>query len=384
MRLRDVAMSLAALGACLIGLPDMGGSLAFTILIVATMLCGVALPILRWRWPLSSVGFAFAVLVGWAFAPTLSVAAIVVGGLTAYILRRHVHAPSRGVASAVLLIGDVLALSLISPVMDEVASLERFNYVAWSATWLVVCGLLGELRRRAEESLRKEMKLRLDKQREEFEREAEAQRAYLAREIHDTVTHSLTVIVAQADGALFSSRSENGKDVDIKDDALRTISSIGRESLKQMRGVVGLLRGSEGRSVDPLIAGDDLTDIIESSRAGGLDISFELLGEPPARVPDASLLTLRRVLQEALTNALNHGEGNADVHVSWGEREVRLRVENSCAQENSAKGTGHGVESMKERVKLADGSLRIGSYGKKWVVDAVIPLDAAELEKEAQ
>lgn len=363
-RPRDVVLALALAALCLIS-PLAAG---FGVLDAALLACAVAAPFGRRRFTWGTIGACVAVLAVCAFAESLPTGTIGVAMFTAYVVARHLPAPARYIAAAALLAGDIAATSFIAPALRSLPLTERAQYIAWSVTLLTVAFLVGELRRRAEEAAAKEVQIQLERQRKEFEREAAEQRAHLAREIHDIVTHSLTVIVAQADGARYGASP---------DDALRTISSVGRESLRQMRGVVGLLRGGEQRPVAPLVESLDIDGLVATSRAGGLDIDYSVDGTPPALDPGTTL-TIHRIVQEALTNAMKHGDGTAQLTVSWRPDEVALRLENGFTHE-PAHQHGHGLRGMRERASLIDGTLTSSpSRNRTWDTEARLPLQRTD------
>lgn len=363
-RLRDVVLALALAAMCLIS-PLAAG---FGMLDAALIACAVAAPFTRRRWTWATIAACVVVLAASAFAADLPTGAIGVAMFTAYIVVRHLPAPERYVAAAALLAGDIAATAIIAPALSVLSLTERAQYIAWSVMLLAVAFLVGELRRRAEETAAKEVQIQLERQREEFEREAAEQRAHLAREIHDIVTHSLTVIVAQADGARYGASP---------DDALRTISTVGRESLRQMRGVVGLLRGGEQRPVAPLVESLDIDGLVATSRAGGLDIDYSVDGTEPA-LDASTTLTIHRIVQEALTNAMKHGDGTAQLTVSWRPDEVALRLENGVAPGNAHQ-HGHGLRGMRERASLIDGTLTSSPSDKHtWVTEARLPLQRTD------
>ena len=363
-RLRDVALALVLVAFCLISPLATG----FGVLDAALIACAVAAPFTRRRWTWATIAACVVVLVACAFAESLPTGTIGVAMFTAYIVVRHLPAPERYVAAGALLAGDIAATAVIALALSVLPLTERAQYIAWSVTLLAVAFLIGELRRRAEETAAKEVQIQLERQREEFEREAAEQRAHLAREIHDIVTHSLTVIVAQADGARYGASP---------DDALRTISSVGRESLRQMRGVVGLLRGGEQRPVAPLVDSLDIDGLVATSRAGGLDIDYSVDGTEPALDAGTSL-TIHRIVQEALTNAMKHGDGTARLAVSWRPDEVAVRLENGFLP-GTAHQHGHGLRGMRERASLIDGTLTSSpSDNHTWLTEARLPLQRTD------
>lgn len=357
--LRNAAFAAVLTLVCLLGVVSYSQLVSYVLLIGA-----LVVPFTRWRWPLATVAAIAAVLAAASICEVLPIGAIALGPFAAYVTRRHLAAPLRDIATAVLLIGDIIAIAFIAPALRELEPADRIPYVAWSVTLLTVALLFGELRRRAEESAEQE----LARQRAEIEREAQEQRAHLAREIHDIVTHSLTVIVAQADGARFGDET-----LEAKDAALRTIGSVGRDSLRQMRGVVELLRNTGPRPVEPL-AELDIDRLVATCRAGGLQVDYTVKGTPPKDLAPVTALTVQRIVQESLTNAMKHGTGSANLTVSWGDDVVEVLVSNPVAP-GAVSQPGHGVEGMKQRASLVGGNVTtsLGATGT-WTTAARIPL----------
>lgn len=359
--LRDVGLALLLVSFGQIGPLTNGPS----IIDGALAVCAATAPFTRWRWPLPTIGVAIILLAACAFQPELPIGTVSVAVFMAYTARRHLPSPLRDVTTAALLAGVFVATTFISAPLVAVPFPQRVPYIAWSVTLLVVGLLMGELRRRAIETAEKEMQFQLERQRDELERASAEQRAHLAREIHDIVTHSLTVIVAQTDGALYGSD---------RDAALRTISSVSRESLRQMRGIVGLLRDPDPRPLTPLSTKLDIDELVTTSRAGGLDVRVNVSGEQPVQLDPATSLTAHRIVQEALTNALKHGDGHAHLTVSWAADEVGIRVDNRF-EPGAHTGPGHGLTGMHERAALIDGSLSSApAGGNTWVMQARLPL----------
>lgn len=203
--------------------------------------------------------------------------------------------------------------------------------------------------------------------------EAEAQREVviqqernrIARELHDVVAHSLAVMVAQADGARYASGAA------AKDSALATIASTGREALGDVRLLLARLRHEEGAEPQPSLA--DLDGLVEQVRASGLDVRFERSGTPAA-LPPGQQLAVYRIVQEALTNALRHGDAGEPVTVGlrWSATGLDVDVRNVAA--GAPQPAGHGLPGMRERASLAGGELTAGQDGREWRITATIPV----------
>lgn len=371
LRTRDFILA-GVLAACaLLGVVSVSGPV-WTI--VAGVVWLIIAPFSRWRWPLATVLIAVALLAVRAMSPLLTVTDIVMATFAAYLIRRNLPPGLRDVAATVVIVGDVLAISLVSPVLRSMPLDERLPYLAWSVTLLIAAGLFGELRRRTQEAAARELEQALKRQRVELEHAMSEQRAFLAREIHDVVTHSLTVMVAQADGGRYGEPEE-------KDEALRTVGEVGRKSLSQMREVVALLRAPESRPVAPSPASLDIDELVRSIRLGGLDLEYTATGTPPAHLPLATSLAVQRVVQEALTNALKHGDGTATLDVAWHSDALVITVANPFTGA-PVEHAGQGLRGMRERASLIGGSVQAGpSDPQRWTATLRVPYPAHDTRR---
>ena len=213
----------------------------------------------------------------------------------------------------------------------------------------------------------------------ERERDAQAQvaaaaeRARIAREIHDVVAHNVSVMVVQADGAAFALDGSPQR----AREALAAISATGRRALAEMRSLLGVLRepaaddGVPG-GADPALAPqpgvEDLADLLGQARTAGLPVSLRVSGDPRP-VPAGEALAVYRVVQESLTNVRKHaGPGaTAVVSLDYGEDDLLIRVTDDGAGASAvpglghpAAGSGHGLAGMRERVELYGGTARSG------------------------
>jgi len=196
----------------------------------------------------------------------------------------------------------------------------------------------------------------------------EQERNRIARDMHDVVAHSLAVVVAQADGARYA-RAANPEAVD---DALTAISTTAREALADVRLLLGQLRHSEGNGPQPALA--DLDRLLDQMRASGLDVVFTEKGESRSFGTGAQL-AVYRIVQEALTNALRHGDLAKPVTVDfeWTSTTVEISIANTITGAVPAVSLGHGLAGMRERAALVGGSLRAVPEGPRFVVTASVP-----------
>lgn len=198
---------------------------------------------------------------------------------------------------------------------------------------------------------------------------AEAERARIARDMHDVVAHSLAVVIAQADGARYVAAS----DPDTAAGALKTIATTARSALSDVRLLLTQLRHSEAAGPQPTIA--DLEELWTQVRAAGVDLRVEVDPVPRVEPPAAVQLAVYRILQEALTNAMRHGAGDTvEVYLAWRTDRVDLGVHNATAGDGPPRAGGHGVIGMRERAQLVGGRLDAGREGERFVVRATIPI----------
>lgn len=210
---------------------------------------------------------------------------------------------------------------------------------------------------------------RQGQQRAEASAVVEQERVRIARDMHDVVAHSLAVVIAQADGARYAAASDPG----VATQALGTISTTARAALADVRLLLGQLRHSQLDGPQPTLA--DLEQLYAQVRAAGVDLRVDVDPAPPGTPPAAVQLAVYRVLQEALTNALRHGDpGPVDLRLSWLPDRVELVVRNPLARSERASSTGHGLIGMRERAQLAGGRLEAAPQDGQFVVRASIPV----------
>lgn len=214
----------------------------------------------------------------------------------------------------------------------------------------------------------------------------EQERNRIARDMHDVVAHSLAVVIAQADGARYA-RAQHPEAVD---EALATISTTAREALGDVRLLLGQLRHSEEAGPQPVLA--DLERLLEQFRGTGLAVSFEQTGIP-LPLPTGHQLAIYRIVQEALTNALRHGDTTvgAIVRIDWQSDAAELSISNALGDAalaigtgtgigpgtGTGSGTGHGIPGMRERAAAVRGTLSAQAVDRQFMVEATIPAGAS-------
>ncbi|MEU9108968.1 sensor histidine kinase [Streptomyces xanthophaeus] len=225
-------------------------------------------------------------------------------------------------------------------------------------------------------------------QRLENQREAQAkvavaaERARIARELHDVVAHNVSVMVVQADGAAYvmDVAPEQAKE------ALQTISGTGRQALAEMRRLLGVLRTGEPQESEDYVPQPDVEQIevlVEQVRAAGLEVDFAVEGAP-RQLPSGVELTAYRIVQEALTNTRKHGgpDAKAAVRLIYFDDGLGLLIEDDgrgaaheLYEDGGADGAGHGLIGMRERIGMVGGTLDTGPRpGGGFRISALLPL----------
>lgn len=192
-----------------------------------------------------------------------------------------------------------------------------------------------------------------------------AERARLARELHDSVGHALTVTTLQAAaaGQLLDT------DVPFVRQALRAIEETGRDALTELDHVLGVLRASESDRPVPGRTLDDLRQLV-----AGTPVTVEVRGPVPELPPVVSTEGYR-IVQEGLTNAARHAHGGAvRLLVAVCESALRIEVVNTAGTD-TGRGGGRGLAGMRERVRALDGSMTAGPDGDGWRVSVRVPVE---------
>lgn len=287
-----------------------------------------------------------------------------------------------------------------------IVGLVATNSVPWTAVFTMVLGvalpiLVGLADRKRRERLtylELSAERRNQAQRIAAVDAVRAERARIARELHDVVAHEMTVMTLQAEGAR---RRANGSDPTIAD-ALATIADSGRKGLAEMQRMIGVLRASEQEAVDeaaeltgktrePALVGSHDTDsfapmpslaaipsLVRQVEESGLPVRLAITGT--SHVPAGVELSAYRIIQESLTNALKYaGQGaTATVTVRRKRDAVTVTVEDDgrgVISDVAAGSGGHGIAGMRERVASLGGSIETGARkGGGFRIHAVLPV----------
>jgi signal transduction histidine kinase len=281
---------------------------------------------------------------------------------------------SRG-GLALGLLGAVLAsLRYFSAnVSDALVPTALVIGVAVVASWA-----LGDLRRARllrYDSLEERARLLEVERDQEMRLAATAERARIARELHDVVAHSLSVVIAQADGGRYAGKA----DPEAATGALDAIAATGRQALADMRSLLGVLREGSGEEYAPQPDVAAIPALVEDVRSSGLDVDLIVEGESRP-LPAGPQLAAYRIVQESLTNVLKHAgpASRAWVRLQWRPDALELSVlddgRGASAAMVDSDGEGQGVRGMLERAKLHGGRLEAGPRtGGGFGVHAALP-----------
>ncbi|MGA5132522.1 sensor histidine kinase [Streptomyces olivoreticuli] len=349
--------------------------------VVAVALCTVIA--LRRRWPEKMLLLATAVGV----AQLVLDVGLNLADFAMLVIIYTVASGNTRWASRYALIGGLIAPTLAQLRWVEPHQTMTANVIGtvFVTVPFVLAWVLGDSMRtrRAYWAQLEERATRLEKEREQQSRMAVvAERARIARELHDVVAHNVSVMVVQADGAAYvlDASPEQAKQ------ALETISGTGRQALAEMRRLLGVLRteeGGEGGEYVPQPDVEQIGDLVEQVRGAGLPVEFQVEGAPRP-LPSGVELTAYRIVQEALTNTRKHGGpgAGASVHLTFFDDGLGLLVEDDgrgAQQElyeaGGADGMGHGLIGMRERVGMVGGTLDAGPRpGGGFRISVLLPI----------
>lgn len=204
------------------------------------------------------------------------------------------------------------------------------------------------------------------------------ERRQIALELHDIVSHAVTVMVLQADGA----RAVLRTNLSAADEALAHIAKVGRSSVGELRQLLGLLTDGTLTETPGQRGGlKDLPTLIDEAERTGLHVRLEVSGREPT-VPTSFERTVHRIVKETLTNARKHGgDGNhVSLRLFWSDNVLVITVSDNASgvAADSTLSTGHGLAGLQERVKSAEGRLDAGPNpdGHGYVVTATLPIPA--------
>lgn len=277
----------------------------------------------------------------------------------------------RGIVYGLLLVFGSTAVAGLSPI-DE--TIKPIDVVAMTLLYGGAMGAGWMFRQRLEHAASLAAHAsRLEQERESRAREAvDAERARIARELHDIVSHSISVIVIQTQAV----RRRLGPEHQREADDLRAVETVGRQAMAEMRRMLGVLRaGDNPLALEPQPGLGELPRLLEHTRTAGLPVDLRVEGEASPLPPGVDLAAYR-IVQESLTNVMKHaGSAHAEVTLRYGDRELDIEVEDDGNGPSSASGGGNGLVGMRERVSVYGGRLDFGPVnGRGFRVSAHLPV----------
>ena len=255
---------------------------------------------------------------------------------------------------------------------------RAFSDFFWTTLILTLAWFFGvALGTRTEQA--RELRLRVEAAERDralaTERATAEERSRIARELHDVVAHSVSVMVVQASGV----RRLLKPDQEREREALVSVEQIGRQALTEMRRMLGVMRTGEDQpaALAPQPGLQHLDRLIAQVEEAGLPVTLHIEGERPDLSPGVDL-SAYRIVQEGLTNALRHAKGaHADVVIRYIDGLVQLEITDDGVGSPNGTPGGHGLVGMRERVAVYGGTLEAGPReGGGFVLRAVLPMES--------
>ncbi len=291
--------------------------------------------------------------------------------LIPYSLAAHERSAARMAAG--------LAALLASGGISQAAQPSPGSTRAWATTiagdlaLIVVPFLVGLALRqqRLRADAMEQLAVQLEREEEERARAAVAEeRTRIARELHDEIAHAMSVIAVQADAA----EGALARDPALVEQPLLAIRATARSALADMRRVLGGLRSGEEAQLAPEPGLARLGSLLEQTRAAGLEVDLQVVGEPLPLPPSLDLAAYR-VLQEGLTNVRKHAAARrVEVVLRYGREAVAVEVCDDGAGAGAGGGTGRGLAGIRERVALLGGEFVAGPRAQGFALRVTLPL----------
>jgi signal transduction histidine kinase len=369
-------------------------------LLVAVLLIGSVVEVLTSdlpRWLVLPAALAAGALFWRRSAPTLTAAVVVTSatlvavvaaptqgsftGFVAMVIALYsvgAHQPRRsGLYVLVTVIVGIVAAGLATNAL--VAGVNVGDWIP-VGVWLSLAWVLGaEVRRnRIQNEQLRVLAQQLADERDARAREAVSlERARLARELHDVVAHNVSLMAVQAEGA---GRVLDGDQPQVRA-ALAAIATTGRDTIDELRRLLGILRADGAEAQDQLMPQPGLADLaplLDRVRGSGLAVDLTVTGDPIA-LPAGAQLSAFRIVQEALTNTLKHADAShVAVDLRYSPGVVEVRVADNGRPAGPGTGTGHGLVGLRERVALYGGSLTAGQDTNGYTVQALLPIGTTQ------
>ncbi len=339
--------------------PQSIGTMPLGLAVVLALATGVLIAVRR-RWPVAVlVATAGALLVGQAYGTSLNF-----GGFALLIAVFTVASETPRRTSLVVLaalpaylVVAVLIFNTAHPNPTSTVLADLVTAIAIYATaWLVGDSLRRRRTRTAALEARAE---RLEREQEQAARVAvQNERALIARELHDVVAHSVSVMIVQAGAARRVMDEQPGE----ARAALASIETTGREALAEMRRLLGILRSDDGPApLAPQQGLANLGQLLANARSAGVSVELSIDGDPRPLAPGIDL-AVYRIVQETMTNTIKHAAPTrATIRLAYEPSTIVVDVRDAGPPSaTGAVGSGHGLVGMEERVRIYGGKLEAG------------------------
>ncbi|MFE3254976.1 sensor histidine kinase [Nocardia sp. NPDC059091] len=278
------------------------------------------------------------------------------------------------VLTVLLLAGGSLTVNLVAAIAgaNNPIRLAIFALGAGVVPWLV--GRYTAARGAYIAELEQRESLRQQEQRAALDRALADEREAIARDLHDVISHHVSAIGIHAGVARMAlSRT----DTEAAARSVSAVESSSRAAMVDLRRQLDLLHGRDDEGErQPGLA--DIEDLVQRVRDAGLTVHVTVSGEPPV-LPESLDVMLYRVVQELLTNALRHGRDAAALEIGYLPGAVELRETNPIAALESNTGVPRGLDGIRRRVELFDGTVAYGAdpSGTRWVIRVSVPIGTA-------
>lgn len=362
--------------------PLSGWTIAATVVLT---IGGCVALVWRRRWPI--IVFAVSLLPAVVIDPGLAAIAGGPASLVAlYSLAVYRSARACWVAFATACV--VLTVqTLLRIAMAPASANDALNAAISTAVILLIGALVGVNvgnRRRYLDALIDRSRQLIIERDQQSRLAAAAERARIAREMHDIVSHSLTVVVALAEGAGATADPERSRE------ASRAVAATAREALSEMRIMLGVLRSDSPTGDSDAGAGiaaplapileASLVDVVEAARNAGFPVSLTVSGDPHVSAPHR--LAVLRIVQEGITNAMRYSRDPTFIRVvvEYSAGGITIVVENDGAQPTSdSAGSGWGLQGLRERASNLGGTVTAGMAGAAaWRLVAELPTESID------
>jgi signal transduction histidine kinase len=367
-------------------------------ILVAVLLIGSVVEVLTSdlpRWVVLPAALAAGALLWRRSAPTLTAAVVVTSATLVAVLAAPTQGSFTGFVAMVIALYSVgaheprrsglyvLVAAIVGIAVAGLATnalIGGVNAGDWIpiGVWLSLAWALGtEVRRnRIQNEQLRVLAQQLADERDARAREAVSlERSRLARELHDVVAHNVSLMAVQAEGA---GRVLQGDQPQVRA-ALAAIATTGRDTIDELRRLLGILRADEAEAqLAPQPGLADLAPLLDRVRGSGLAVDLTVTGDPIA-LPAGAQLSAFRIVQEALTNTLKHADAShVAVDLRYSPGAVEVRVADNGHPAGLGAGTGQGLVGLRERVALYGGSLTAGQDTNGYTVRALLPIGTTQ------